>query len=130
MIFVVFYIRAFFAEPLMFHLLEFYGSENKIAGGYFVSKRLSYLRNSEGNFRPYGTLNVLEVYEFALRRFGTKVNFILIVFGYASRRFEHQVEISYRRPVEFAAYRAFYFMLVDIRLHLFLTHGVGIDFAF
>ena len=72
--FVVFDIRAFLAEPLMFHLLEFYRSENEVAGGDFVSERLADLRDSERNFCSRGTLNVLEVDEFALRRFGAEIN--------------------------------------------------------
>ena len=97
--FVVFYIRSFLAEPLMFHLLEFNRSENEVAGRDFVSERLADLRDSERDLRPRRTLDVLEVYELALSRFGTEINFILRIFGNASRSLEHKVEVSYRRPV-------------------------------
>ena len=128
--FVVFDIRSFLAEPLMFHLLELDSSENKVSGGDFVSERLTYLSYSERNFRSRGTLNVLEVDEFALRRFGAKVNFVLAVLRNASRSFEHKVEVSYGRPVEFAAYRTFDLMLVDVSLHFFLRHRVYVYGAF
>ena len=102
----------------------------KLPGGDFVSERLAYLRDSERNFRSRGTLNVLEVDEFALRRFGTEINFILTVLGNASRSFKHKVEVSYRRPVELAANGAFYLMFVDIRLHFVLRHRVHVHRAF
>ena len=128
-LFVIFEVGAFFAEPLMFHLLEFDSSENEVTGRDFVSERLTYLRYAERNFGAHTALNVLEVYEFSLRRFGAKINLVLIRVCNAPRSFEHKVEVSYRRPVEFAANRAFNLMFVDVRFHFFVRHRVGVDFA-
>ena len=128
--FVVFYIRSFLTEPLMFHLFELYRSENEVSGRDFVSERLADLSNAERNFGSRRTLNVLEVYELALSRFGAEINFILTVLRNPSRRFEHKVEVSYRRPVELSADRAFDFMFVDVGLHFFLSHRVNVHGAF
>ena len=46
---VKFRVRAILAEPLVFHLLELDGAENKVAGGDFVAERLADLRNAEGH---------------------------------------------------------------------------------
>ena len=128
-LFVIFDVGAFFAEPLMFHLLEFDRSEDEVAGRDFVSEGLAYLRYAERNFGAHRTLNVLEVYELALSGFGAEIDLVLISVRDAPRRLEHEVEVSYRRPVELSAYGAFNLMFVDIRLHFGVTHRVGVDLA-
>ena len=67
-VFVIFEVGSFLAEPLMFHLFELDRPENKVAGCNFVSERFTYLTYSERNFGAGGALNVKEVDVFALSK--------------------------------------------------------------
>ena len=68
-----FEVRSGFAEKFKFHLLEFADTEDEVARGDFVAETLADLTDSERDFLAGGALYVLEVYKYALRRFGTKI---------------------------------------------------------
>ena len=114
----------------MFHLFEFDGAENEVSGGDFIAERFADLRDAEGDFCARGALNVQKVYEFALRRFGTQINFILALVRNAAGCFEHKVECTDGRPVMLAAVRAGNFVFRDVGFHFLVGHGVWIDIAF
>ena len=116
-----FQIRSGLAEKFKFHLFEFAHAENKVSGGDFVTERFTYLAYTERNAHTRGTLNVFEVYEYALCGFGAEINGVYAVFGNALKSFEHKVELSYRRKIAFAAngacdffvaYKAFEFVVI------------------
>ncbi len=68
-----FEVRSRFAEKFKFHLLEFADTEDEVAGRDFVAETFADLTDSERDFLAGGALHVLEVYKYALRRFGTKI---------------------------------------------------------
>ncbi len=83
---VVFAVCAFLAEPLVLHLLKFDGAEDEVAGGDLVAERLADLRDAEGDLGARRALDVQKVDEFALRRLGAQINFILALVGHAAAR--------------------------------------------
>ena len=113
----------------MFHLLELDGAEDEVSGRNFVAERFAHLRDAEGHFGARRALYVQKVYKLALRRFGAEINFVLAFVRYPARSFEHKVEGAYRRPIVLAAVGAGDLVLGDVRLHLFVGHRIGIDFA-
>ena len=113
----------------MFHLLELYRSENKVAGGNLVSERFTYLTDTERNLSAGGALNVQKVDVFALSGFGAQINLIFCVLNNPARGFKHHVELTNGRPVVFAANGAVYMVFFYILFHFFVGHHVGIDRA-
>ena len=122
-------VRALLAEPLVLHLLEFDGAEDEVAGRDLVAERLADLRDAEGDLGARRALHVQKVDEFALRRLGAQIDFVLALVGDAARGLKHQVEGADGRPVALAADGAADVVLVDVCLHLLVGHQVGIDLA-
>ena len=114
----------------MLHLLELDRAENKVSGRDLVAERLADLRDPEGDFCARRALYVHKVYEFALRRFGAEINFVLALVRDPARSLEHQIERADIRPVVLSADGAGDLVLRDILLHFLVRHKVGIDLAF
>ena len=91
-----FKVGAGLAEEFKLHLLELTHTEYEVAGSDLVTEGFTDLCDTEGNLFAGCTLDVCEVYENALRRFGSEVYFALAVFGYALKGLEHQVTDGYR----------------------------------
>ena len=86
-------------EELHFHLLELAHAENELPGYDFVPERLTDLCYSERNFHASSFLNVQEIHEDALCRFGTQVDFTGTFGSGTHFGGKHQVELAYFRPV-------------------------------
>ena len=86
-------------EELHLHLLEFAHAEDELPRHDLVAESLADLRDAERKFHAARFLDVEEVDEDALRRFGTQVDRV----GPFGRRShlggEHQVELPHLRPV-------------------------------
>ena len=86
-------------EELHLHLLEFAHAEDELPRHDLVAEGLADLRDAERKFHAARFLDVEEVDEDALRRFGTQVDRV----GPFGRRShlggEHQVELPHLRPV-------------------------------
>ena len=125
-VFKPFQIRAGFAEEFKFHLLEFARSENKVAGGNFVSERFSYLRYAERQFSARRALYVRKVDKNALRRFGTEIHGRSRVFRDADKGLEHKVEFFYVGKFVSAALGASDTLFFDKRGHFFKRPARGV----
>ena len=69
-----FFVLAGHDEVFDFHRLELAGSEDEVAGGDFVSERLAYLGDAEGEALSGGGEDVVEVDEDALGGFGSEID--------------------------------------------------------
>ena len=93
-------------EKLHFHLLEFTHPEDELACHDLVAESFTDLGDTERNLHTSGFLDIQEVHENALSRFGTQV-YLAGAFGRRSHfRGEHQVELTHFRPVASSGYRA------------------------
>ena len=117
-------IRAGLAEEFEFHLLDLAHAENEVSGRDFVAERLADLTDSERNLFTRGTLDVNKVRKDTLRGFGTKINGVFRVLGYAQKGFEHKVELTNIRKVMLFAGRAGYIVFFDKRFHFGLSESV------
>ena len=61
------------AEEFKLHLLKLAGTEYEVARGYLVAEGLTDLAYAERYLAAGGALHILEVYEYALRGFGTQI---------------------------------------------------------
>jgi len=117
----------FAAKKLVFKLFKLKCTKDKISGGNLVTKSLSDLSNTEWQFKPHASLNILEINILSLRRFRAKIYNRVTVLGNTSVSLKHKVKIPYGGPVTLAAIRATKFFLVDIFLHLLVRPSVTGD---
>ena len=113
-----------FAEKFEFHLFEFAHAENEVSGCDFVTERLTYLTYTERHFLSRRTLNVYEVGKNTLSGFGSQINGVFRVLGYALESFEHQVELTYVGEVVMLAGGAGNVVLFNESLHFRLRERV------
>src|SRR5262245_51156290 len=78
------FIRARHTEKFDLHLLELPGAERKIARRDLISKRLTDLGDSEGQFLPRSLKDIVEIDKDSLGGFRSEINF--------DRRFLHRTE--------------------------------------
>ena len=81
-------------EELELHLFELTGTEDKVSGCDFISKRLADLRNTKRWLLATGLQHVRKVDEHSLCSFRTQVRHRRIGFDGTSVCLEHQVEIA------------------------------------
>ena len=81
------------------HLLEFAHAEDELAGDDLVPEGLADLRDAKRQLHAAGLLDVEEVDENALRRFGAEVDDAGVATDRTELRLEHQVELAHIRPV-------------------------------
>ena len=98
-----FKIRSGLAEEFKLHLLKLADTENKVSGSDFVTERLTYLSDTEGELFTGCTLNIYKVDEYTLCRFGAEVDCVFSIFGNSLECFEHKVELAYVCKVVLAA---------------------------
>ena len=107
-------------------MLKFTNTENKVAGGNFVSEGFTYLRHAERYFFAGGAGNVFEVYENALRGLGAEVKGRCAVLGYALKGLEHKVKFAYIGKIAAAAVGAGNALILNILHHFLIAHGGGV----
>ena len=86
-------------EELHLHLLKLAHAEDELAGDDLVAEGLPDLGNPEGHLHAAGLLHVKEVHEDPLCRLGTQVDLHRTLSRGAHLGGEHQVELTYLRPV-------------------------------
>ena len=106
------------AEELQFHLLELTDTEDKVARCDLVAERLTDLSNAEGQLFPGGALDVGKVYEDALCRLRTQIQFRLGILCNALIGLEHQIELADVGEVRLAAVWAGDLLFPDVVHHL------------
>ena len=129
-IFKPFEVGAGLAEELQLHLLEFAGAEREVAGRDLVSEGFTDLCDTERHAHTGRTLDVLEVHEDALRRFGTKVDGVRAVLGDALEGLKHQIELADRSEIGVAADGANNLMLGNKRFERVVVHTLHGDVHF
>ena len=107
-------------------MLKLTDTENKVAGGNFISEGFTYLRHAERYFFAGGAGNVFEVYENALRGLGAEIKGRGAVLGYALKGLEHKVKFAYIGKIAAAAVGAGNALILDVLHHLFVAHGGGV----
>ena len=107
-------------------MLKLADTENKVAGGNFVSERFTYLRHAERYFFTGGAGNVLKVYKNALRGLGAEVKGRCAVLGYALKGLEHKVKLAYIGKIVAAAVGAGNALILNILHHFLVAHGGGV----
>ena len=90
-------------EELKLHLFKFADAENEVSGSYFVTERFAYLTYTERKLFTSRTLNVCEVYEYALSCFRTEIYSIFCILRNALKCFEHKVKLTDVRKIVLAA---------------------------
>ena len=121
-----FFIRSFFAESLILHLLKFNGTECEIPGRYFIAKSLPDLSDTKRKSGPCRTHNIQIINIFTLCIFRSKKNCTVIVLRYTSLCCKHEIELTDICKILFSAYRTLYFMFINICHHFFLCHPIYI----
>ena len=106
-----FQIGAGLHEELQFHLLEFPGPEDEVAGGDFVTEAFPYLGHPKGDLLAAGALDVHKVDKDALGSLRPEVEGAFAVLGGALEGLEHEVELADGGKVLLAAVGAFDVML-------------------
>ncbi len=116
-------------KELHFHLLELAHTEDELACDNLVAEGLAYLCDAEGYAHTAGLLDVEVVDKDALSGLGTQVYGHGTVGGAAHFGAEHQVELTYVRPVLGAGYGADDFFVDDDLAQLgqvVVVHSLGI----
>ena len=106
-------------EKLHFHLLEFTHAEYKLPSYYFITECFPYLSDSERNAHAACFLYVQVVYEYPLSSFGTQIYLHCSIRSRSHFCGEHQIELTYIRPVFCSADRANDFIIEDDLAQLF-----------
>ena len=80
------------AEKFHLHLFELAGAENEIARRHLVTECFADLRDAERQPHARGVQHVFVFQKNALRRFGTQINFGVLVLKHADIGVEHQIK--------------------------------------
>ena len=100
-------------EKLHLHLFELAHAENELPGNDLVAESLADLRDTERNLHTAGFLDIEEIHENPLRRFGPQVD-RAGPFGHRTHfGFEHQVELAHFGPIARTGNRADDFGIED-----------------
>ena len=113
------------AEEFKLHLLKLAGTEYEVARGYLIAEGLTDLAYTERYLAASGALHVLEVYEYALRGFGTQIYLAGSVLVNALECFEHHVELADRCELALSAFGAYYAFFGNVCGHLLVRPSVG-----
>jgi len=96
-------------EILHLHLLELTRPQDEVAWGYFVTKRLTNLRNTKRQLATHRSLHIQKVNEYALCGFGSEIGERrgIVVGDCAQLGLQHRVEGASFRPIARATRRTF-----------------------
>ena len=83
-----------FDKKLQFHLFKFTDSEYEVPRGYFISERLTDLRDTERELGRCRVQDVLEIGEYSLRCFRAQVGKGTAIIDRPNRSLKHEIERS------------------------------------
>ena len=93
-------------EVLHFHLLKLAHAEGELTGYNLIAEGLAGLGYTKGDLHTPGLLDVEEVYKDALSGLGAQVHLVGAICYRSHFGGEHQVELTYVRPVAGTGYAA------------------------
>ena len=113
------------AEEFKLHLFKLANTEDKVAGGDFVTEGFTDLTYTERKLFTACTLNVCKVNKNALSSFGTEVNYVFSVLGNTLEGFKHKVKLTNIGKIMLSAGRTGDIVVFNEILHFLLRKSVN-----